>query len=133
MSFYYYWGGKTYNQTLVDRVEVTTNKLTTSNVDRRVYTERWMNPGDVKFFKGFNNSATRASSRFVMPDNVLELSAVSLQYRWDTPWVHKYTRAQSVTFGVNMNELFHWGSTKYERGTDFPFARNIQANIRFLF
>lgn len=41
MSFYYYWGGKTYNQTLVDRVEVTTSKLTTSNVDRRVYTERW--------------------------------------------------------------------------------------------
>ena len=133
MSFYYYWGGKTYNQTLVDRVEVTTSKLTTSNVDRRVYTERWMNPGDVKFFKGFSNSATRASSRFVMPDNVLELSSVSLQYRWDTPWIRKYTGTQSITFGVNMNDLFHWGSTKFERGTDYPFARNIQANIRFLF
>lgn len=92
-----------------------------------------MNPGDVKFFKGFSDSATRASSRFVMPDNVLELSSVSLQYRWDTPWIRKYTGTQSITFGVNMNDLFHWGSTKFERGTDYPFARNIQANIRFLF
>lgn len=133
MGFYYYWGGKTYNQTLIDRVEVTTNKLTTSNVDRRVYTERWMKPGDVAFFKGFSNAATRASSRFVMTDNVLEMSSVSLQYRWDTNWVKKYLGAQSVTFGVNMNDLFHWGTVKQERGTSYPFARNIQGSINFLF
>ena len=133
VGFYYYWGGKAYNQTLVDRVEVTTNTLTTSNVDRRVYTERWMQPGDVAFFKGFSDYATQASSRFVMADNVLEMSSVSLQYRWDTEWVHKYLGASSVTFGVNMNDLFHWGSIKQERGTDYPFARNLQASIRFLF
>ena len=68
-----------------------------------------------------------------MRDNVLELSSVSLQYRWDTDWVHKYLGAQSVTFGVNMNDLFHWGSIKQERGIDYPFARNIQGSIRFLF
>ena len=36
-------------------------------------------------------------------------------------------------FGVNMNDLFHWGSIKQERGIDYPFARNLQASIRFLF
>ena len=133
VGFYYYWGGKTYNQTLVDRVEVSYNELTTSNVDRRVYAERWMKPGDVAFFKGFSDVATRASSRFVMTDNVLEVSSVSLQYRWDTEWVKKYLGASSVTFSVNMNDLFHWGSIKQERGTDYPFARNLQGSIRFLF
>lgn len=133
MGFYYYWGGKVYNQTLVSRVEVTTNSLTTSNVDRRVYTERWMKPGDVAFFKGFSNDATRASSRFVMTDKVLEMSSVSLQYRWDTNWVRKYLGAQSVNFSVNMNDLFHWGTVKQERGTSYPFARNIQGSISFLF
>ena len=133
MGFYYYWGGKAYNQTLVDRVEVTYEDLRTSNVDRRVYEDRWMQPGDVALYKGFSRDETQANSRFVMKDNVLEMSSVSLQYRWDSDWVHKYLGAQSVTFGVNMNDLFHWGSIKQERGTDYPFARNIQGSIRFLF
>jgi len=133
MSFGFYWGGKVYNQTLIDRVEVTRNDLTVSNVDRRVYTERWQKPGNVAFFKGFSNEATRATSRFVMPDNVLELQSLSLQYRWDSEWIRRYTRAQSITFGVNMSDLFHWSSTRLERGTDYPFARNIQGSIKFLF
>ena len=103
VSFNYYWGGKRYNSTLVDRVEVTTNTLMTSNVDRRALTDRWMNPGDVTFFKGFSNDITQASSRFVMDDNVLELSSVSLQYRWDNDWIRKYAGVQSVTFAVYMS------------------------------
>ena len=133
MGLYYYWGGYTYNQTLIDRIEVTYSDLRTSNVDKRVYEDRWMNPGDVTFFKGFSDEETRATFRFVMKDNVLELSTVSLQYRWDSEWVHKNLGAQSITFGVNMNDLFHWGSINQERGIDYPFARNLQGSIRFLF
>lgn len=133
VSFGYYWGGKTYNQTLIDRVEVTTNDLTTSNVDRRVYTDRWMKPGDVTFFKGFSNEETQATSRFVMDDNVLELQSVSLQYRWDNDWIRRYARVQSITFGINMSDLFHWGSINMERGTSYPYARNIQGSVKFLF
>ena len=133
VSFNYYWGGKAYNSTLVDRVEVTTSTLESSNVDKRVYTDRWMQPGDVTFFKGFSNDETQATSRFVMDDNVLELSSVSLQYRWDSDWIRRYAGVQSITFGVNMSDLFHWGSIKMERGTSYPYARNIQGSIKFLF
>ena len=133
VSFNYYWGGKAYNSTLVDRVEVTTSTLESSNVDKRVYTDRWMQPGDVTFFKGFSNDGTQATSRFVMDDNVLELSSVSLQYRWDSDWIRRYAGVQSITFGVNMSDLFHWGSIKMERGTSYPYARNIQGSIKFLF
>ena len=110
-SFNYYWGGKVYNQTLIDRVEVTLNDLTTSNVDRRVYEDRWMQPGDKTFFKG----------------------SMSLEYRWDNQWLRNMTHLQSITFGVNINNLFYWSSVKQERGIDYPFARNLQGSIRFLF
>ena len=132
-TFSYYWGGYTYNQTLVDRVEVTTNALTSQNVDRRVYTERWMQPGDVTFFKGFSNDVTRASSRFVMKDNVLELSSVCLQYRLDNKWLRNNAKIQSITFAFNANDLFHWGSIKMERGTSYPYSRNIQGSGKVLF
>lgn len=133
LSFGYYWGGMVYNQTLVDRVEVTRSALTTSNVDARVYNARWQKPGDHSFFKGFSDDATRATSRFVMKDNVLTLQSLSLQYRWDSKWIKRQFRVQSITLGVNMSDLFHWSSTRLERGIDYPFARNIQGSLKFLF
>ena len=133
LSFGYSWGGMVYNQTLVDRVEVTRNALTSSNVDTRVYNARWQKPGDVSFFKGFSDEATRATSRFVMKDNVLKLQSLNLQYRWDSKWLRKQMRVQTVTLGVNVSDLFYWSSTRLERGIDYPFARNIQGSLKFLF
>ena len=133
VSFGCYWGGKTYNQTLLDRVEVPINNLRSSNADRRVLTNRWLKPGDNTFFKGFTNETTRATSRFVMDDNVLELQSVSLQYRWDNDWIRNKTGVQSITLGMNISDLFHWGSIKMERGPGYPYALNILVNIKLLF
>lgn len=129
----YYWGGKAYNETLLNKVEVTKNTLTSQNVDARVLKARWFQAGDVTFFKQLSNTQTRATSRFVMNDNVFEISSVGIQYRWDSPWVQKYTRAGSITFGVNMSDILHLSSIKMERGTSYPYARNIQGYIKFLF
>lgn len=133
VSFGYRWGGKVYNQTLLDRVEVTRNDLTLRNVDRRVYSERWSQPGDIAFYKGIGTETTRATSRFVMKDRVLELQSASLQYRWDSEFIHRQLHLSSVTFGVNVSDLFHWSYTRLERGIDYPFARNIQGSIKILF
>ncbi|MBO6125605.1 MAG: SusC/RagA family TonB-linked outer membrane protein [Bacteroidaceae bacterium] len=132
-TFTYYWGGYTYNSTLLNRVEVPISALKSQNVDRRALTDRWMNPGDVTFFKGYGEDDTRATSRFVMKDNVLELSSLSLQYRWDSKFVRKNLNMQSVTFGLNCNDLVHWGSVKQERGTSYPYSRNILGSVRLLF
>ena len=75
-----------------------------------------MKPGDVVAFKGYDESDTRATSRFVMKDNVLEVNSVSLQWKWDTDWVKKNLGATSVTFGVNMSDLWYWSTVKQERG-----------------
>ncbi len=133
LSFSYYWGGKRYNSTLLNRVEVSRDEIRARNVDERVLTARWTKPGDIVFFKKISDIATRASSRFVMDDNVLELQSVSLEYKWQNPWLKKYARIQTLTFGLNMSDLWHTGSIKMERGTSYPYARSLQGTVKFLF
>lgn len=132
-SFGYYWGGKTYNSTLRDRVEVTLNTIQDQNVDERVLTSRWYKAGDVTFFRGLSNSKSKATSRYVMDNNVLELQSVSLQYKLHNRWLMDNLRLQSLIFAINMNDLVHWGSIRMERGTSYPYARNIQASVKLMF
>jgi TonB-linked SusC/RagA family outer membrane protein len=133
LAFSYYWGGKRYNSTLLNRVEVTTTQISQKNVDERVLTQRWSKPGDIVFFKRISDMVTRASSRFVMDDNVLELQSISLEYKWMNPWLQKWAHVQTLTFGMNMADLWHTGSIKMERGISYPYARNIQGYVKFLF
>ena len=133
ISFGYQWGGQTYNSTLINRVEITNTTIGQKNVDRRVYEDRWQKPGDKTFFKGYGEDDTYATSRFVMDDNWFDIQSVSLQYRWSTPQLKQATGLQSILFGVNMSDLWHFSSIKYERGTSYPFARNIQGSVTFLF
>lgn len=76
---------------------------------------------------------SHATSRFVFDDKVLTLQTVSLQYRWNNNWLHTRTGIESVLFGVNLNDLFYWSSVKYERGTSYPYARNMQASLTLTF
>lgn len=133
VSFSYYWGGKVYNQTLRDRVEVTANTLMNSNVDERVLTSRWYKAGDVTFFKAMSNNTSYSTSRYVMDDNVLELSSVSLQYKLKSKWLQKIANLNTVIFSVNANDLFHWSAVKMERGTSYPYSRNVQGSVKLLF
>ncbi len=132
-SFGYYWGGKMYNSTLRDRVEVTLNTIAQRNVDERVLTSRWFQEGDVVFFRRLGATTSKASSRYVMDNNVLELQSVSLQYKLHNDWLRNNFKLQSAIFSLNMNDLIHWGTIRMERGTSYPFARNIQASVKLLF
>lgn len=138
MSFGFQWGGQMYNSTLRDRVEVTTANIQASNVDRRVYTERWQNIDDAVFFKGIETIGTEsyrtnATSRFVMDDNWFEIQTIGLEYRWATAGLKEAIGAQSILFSLNMSNLWHFSSVKYERGTDYPFARNLQSTVSIMF
>ena len=134
-SFSYHWGGYAYNSTLRDRVEVPISTIRTQNVDERVLSQRWFQPGDVTFFKRLTNNedAHHSTSRYVMKDNVLQLQTVGLQYRWDTDWIRKAIRCNAVIFAVNMNDLLYFSSIKRERGTSYPYARNLQASVKLSF
>jgi TonB-linked SusC/RagA family outer membrane protein len=133
LSFSYYWGGYAYNQTLIDKVEVTKAVIQQQNVDERVLSERWFNPGDVTFFKRLSNEATHATSRYVMRDNVLQLQSAGIQYRWDNDWIRKAIHCNAVIFALNVNDLLYFGSIKRERGTTYPYSRNVLASVKLSF
>ena len=133
VSFAYHWGGKMYNTTLRDRVEVTRNTIGSKNVDSRVLSDRWMNKGDNTFFRNFSDTAIRSTSRYVFNDRLLQMQSVSLQYRWNSKWLQSATSLESVVFAINTSDLFHWSSVKLERGTSYPYARNIQGSITITF
>lgn len=136
LSFGYHWGGKLYNQTLVDKVEVLRENISSQNLDKRVLKARWTNPGDVTFFKKisetYNETATRATSRFVMRDNVFTLQSASLQYRLNFDWLKK-RNIDVINLGVDMSDIFYLSSIKYERGIYYPFARRIGFSLSLMF
>lgn len=133
VSFGYYWGGKMYNSTLRDRVEVTRYEIQNNNVDERVLSQRWYQPGDVTFFGKLSNDKPKATSRYVMDNNVLELQSVSVQYKLHNDWMLHHMKLQTAILALNMSDLVHWGSIRMERGTSYPFARNIQMSLKLMF
>ena len=129
----YHWGGQLDNGTLRSKVEVSNNTIARQNVDRRVFSARWKEPGDVTFFKGHSNETTRLTSRFIMDDNVFQLSSASLQYRLHRAKFLEMLSIQSLSFSVNMSDLFYLSSIKRERGTSYPFARRVGISLSLQF
>ncbi len=137
IAFSYHWGGKLYNTTLRNRVEVSRTEIADRNVDERVLSQRWAQPGDNTFFRSFEGNVNlynnHGTSRYVFNDRALELSSLSLQYRWNNQWLKQNTGLESVVFAVNTSDLFYWSSVKYERGTSYPYARNVQGTVTVTF
>lgn len=132
-SFGYQWGAYTYNETLLSKVEVTSSTIQSQNVDARVLHDRWFKPGDVTFFKALSNDGTRATSRFFMKDNNFTMQSVGAQYRFDSQEVRKMFHCSSIVLALNMNDIFYLSTIKRERGTGYPYARNVQLSLKLSF
>ena len=133
LSFAYQWGGQQYNQTLLDKVEVTSGTINLYNVDRRVLEDRWQKAGDIKPFKGYDSSTTKASSRFVMDDNVFQFQSASIEYRLHSDYLRDKWKIETINIGANMSDIFYISSIKRERGTSYPFARTLMLNLSLTF
>ena len=95
--FHYSFGGQVYNSTLASRVE---GADPAANADKRVLEQRWQQPGDHTFYKDIaDRSVSKATSRFVQDYNYLELSNISLSYRFD-PRLLKKNRIFSPTYRI---------------------------------
>ncbi|WP_285008978.1 SusC/RagA family TonB-linked outer membrane protein [Pedobacter faecalis] len=124
------FGGDMYNNTLVDRVE---NADARYNVDRRVFDEKWKQSGDLVFYKNIaDRGETQVNSRFVMPDNMINLQSVYLSYDFEKR-VASRLKMSALRFAVTANDLARWSSVKQERGIDYPFARSINFSINAIF
>ncbi|HKG07719.1 MAG TPA: SusC/RagA family TonB-linked outer membrane protein [Pedobacter sp.] len=129
-NFRTYFGGETYNLTLVQRVENADAKY---NVDRRVFEQKWKQSGDHVFYKNIADlGTTDVNSRFIQDDNLLNLETVQLTYDLD-PKIAKRLSMSNLNFTLTANDVVRWSSIKEERGIDYPFARSITFGIRAAF
>jgi TonB-linked SusC/RagA family outer membrane protein len=129
-SFYYKFGGQLYNQTLIDRIE---NANPRQNVDSRALTQRWIKPGDNALYKNIQDlSLTRASSRFVQKDNLIDLQSVYLSYDFSRALIRK-AGFQNLRAAIAMNDIYRISSVEIERGIDYPFARSFTFSLQTSF
>ncbi len=127
----YRFGGQIYNQTLVDKVE---NADLRYNVDRRVFSDRWVKPGDVSRFKNIADRATtRATQRFVEDQDEWQISSVSMFYDLNRLAFFKSKRISRLRLGVNMNDVARVSTVEIERGTSYPFARTVSFSLTAMF
>ncbi len=130
-TFNYRLGGQIYNSTLVNKVE---NASPYYNVDRRVFTDRWQNPGDIALYKAITDkSYTRPTSRFVQDYNTLTLSSVNVYYDFRHCQFLKNSFLERLKVSAYMNDLFVVSSVKTERGTTYPFARTLSVAVQATF
>lgn len=132
LSFGYEWGGQQYNSTLINRVENADKKY---NVDRRVYEERWKEPGDRTFFKGINvTTTTQATSRFVQDEATFTCQNLNVTYDVKgNKWLRQNLGIQTLTLKGDVAELFRISTIKQERGTSYPFSRQFSFTLSAMF
>lgn len=129
VSAQYSFGAYLYNLTRAEKVEMID---ATRNADRRAYTKRWEKPGDVveyvdKKYSG-DTRENPQTSRFVEKENYLTIPAMSFSYQFDRNLVKKWGLYDlNVSFSVN--EIAYFSTVKRERGTTYPFARNVNFTI----
>lgn len=131
LSFGYRLGGQIYNSTLVNKVENADIKY---NVDRRIFTDRWQQPGDYALYKSIKDlTYTKPTSRFVEDYDLLTLSSVNLSYDFRDSRIVKNSFLERLKIQFYANDLFTLSTVKVERGTSYPFARNFTFSIQASF
>lgn len=140
----YLGGGQLYNQTLVDRVE---NVDMNYNVDRRVLTGRWLEPGQMALYKRLGDYSqriegtssfqsfpekTRATTRFVQDRNEFNIAAINAYYDFNKKLLEDLG-LDRLRLSFNMNEVAQFSSIKIERGTSFPFSRTMSFAVSATF
>lgn len=136
----YQYGAQMYNQTLVDKVE---NANLSYNVDRRIYTDRWREPGDIKPYKKIQKTSladkelfnlddrTYPTSRFVQDRNEISISSLQLSYDFFRHQFIKKIGLERLQLKFNVNDLCTFSTIKIERGLQYPFARTFNFSLNF--
>jgi TonB-linked SusC/RagA family outer membrane protein len=126
LNFWFRLNADIYNQTLVDRIE---NADPRFNVDRRAMTLRWSKPGDNALYKDITDlTPTRASSRFIQNESLIDLQSVYLSYDFKRDFVRKIG-FQNIRASITTNDVFRSSSIQIERGINSPFARSATFSL----
>lgn len=123
-------GGWVYNTTRATKVEGSNPKY---NADKRVFDDRWKQPGDVTAYKDIADSSTpRQTDRFAEVENELNLGTLNISYEF-APEVCQKLHLRSLRTGINFTDMVRLSTVKIERGTDYLYAKGFEINFSTIF
>ncbi|MFC2109907.1 SusC/RagA family TonB-linked outer membrane protein [Bacteroidota bacterium] len=127
-------GADKFNFALYEKVENIDRNGLAINQDARALTDRWINPGDISRFKGISlTDETPISSRFIQTENELIGESINLGYDFsEANWVRKMGLS-SLKVKAFTNNIFRLSTIRVERGTSYPFARNVSFSLNASF
>lgn len=123
-------GGWIYNTTRASKVEGSNPKY---NADKRVFGDRWKQPGDVAVYKNIADSSTpRQTDRFAEIENTVNLGTLNISYEFDQS-VCRRLHLRNLRCGINFTDILRISSVKIERGTDYLYSKGCEINVSATF
>lgn len=121
--FNFRMGAWVYNTTRVSKVEGSDPR---SNADKRVFDDRWKEPGDHAMYKDIaDSSRPEQTTRFAEKENTLSLGSLNLSYEFSDN-VCKKIKVRNLRTGINFTDILRLSTVKIERGTDYLYSQGFE-------
>jgi hypothetical protein len=112
-----------YNTTRVTKVEGANPEY---NADKRVFEDRWKQPGDHAIYKDIaDSSRPEQTDRFAEKENTLSLGSLNISYEFSDN-ICKRIKLRNLRVGVNFTDILRLSTVKIERGTDYLYSQGCE-------
>ena len=116
-------GAWIYNTTRVSKVEGSDPQY---NADKRVFDDRWKQPGDVAYYKNIaDSSRPEQTTRFAEQEFTLSLGTLNLSYEFNDK-VCKSMHVRNLRTGINFTDILRFSNVKIERGTSYLYSQGFE-------
>ena len=116
-------GAWVYNTTRVSKVEGSDPQY---NADKRVFDDRWKQPGDVAYYKNIaDSSRPEQTTRFAEQEFMLSLGTLNLSYEFNDK-VCKSMHVRNMRTGINFTDILRFSNVKIERGTSYLYSQGFE-------
>lgn len=121
--FNFRMGAWVYNTTRVSKVEGSDPRR---NADKRVFDDRWKEPGDHAMYKDIaDSSRPEQTTRFAELENTLSLGSLNLSYEFSDKFC-KRIKLRNMRTGINFTDILRLSTVKIERGTDYLYSQGFE-------
>lgn len=123
-------GAWVYNTTRVSKVEGSDPYY---NADKRVFDDRWKQPGDVALYKNIaDSSRPEQTTRFAEKEHTLSLGSLNFSYEFSDKFC-KHLKLRNLRAGINFTDILRLSTVKIERGTDYLYSQGFEMNFSATF